>query len=77
MSDRINAVEGRLDRLAGRVYAQARRPVVDEQVRADTLDYARADWERAGVKLTEPVDPELEALLRLQAAPAPAPGTKG
>lgn len=66
MSDRINAVEGRLDRLAGRVYAQARKPRVDEQVTADLMDELRDQSAAA--------DPELAELLRLQSAPAVMPG---
>lgn len=70
-TDRLMALEGRLDRLAGRVYATSRKPQPNG-------DYTRADWEAAGVKLTEPadLDPDLAAELALQNAAPIAPGKR-
>jgi len=68
-TDRISIVEGRLDRLAGRVYSQARKrlPVDDDE------GARGADRSYAGV---DQLDPELAAELALQGAPAVSPGSR-
>lgn len=63
--DRISSVEGRLDRLAGRVYAQARKPQPVDDELPELVERGN------GV-----LDPELAAELALQRAPAVSPGLK-
>jgi len=67
INDRMLAVEGRMNRLAGRVYAQARRPREDDGYDAPDCAFANAEHPSA-------LDPELAAELALEQAPAVSPG---
>lgn len=67
--EELLVLEKRLDRLAGRVYAQGRRPITDEQAAGQIADDIRAAGNGA------PVDDDLAALIALQSAPAAKPGS--
>lgn len=67
-TDRLMALEGRLDRLAGRVYATSRKPQPP-----DEPEPALIDRSYAGVNQ---LDPELAAELALQNAAPIAPGKR-
>jgi len=64
--DELAAVNGRMDRLAGRIYAQTRKPSSSEPV---------SNGDTAALELEE-LDPELAAELRLQTAAPVSPGTR-
>jgi len=76
-TDRISIVEGRLDRLAGRVYSQARKRPPDDVLAElephERRQFAGSDRSYAGV---DQLDPELAAELALQGAPAVSPGSR-
>lgn len=64
VSEEVQGFEQRLQRLTGRVYAQSRRPAANTN--PDDYEYP------TGGEL----DPDLEAALALQTAPAVAPGKR-
>lgn len=66
--DELAAMSGRLDRLAGRVYQQSRRPPVSKR------DTALTDPDDA--HFDSDLDPELAAELALQSAPPVDPGKR-
>ena len=66
--DRLSAIEGRLDRLAGRLYATTRKP--------PPVDYEPSDVPDLVDRGNGALDAELEAALALQNAAPVAPGLR-
>lgn len=71
LRDDVTALSSRLDRVSGRVYAQARRPkLAQEQADDDLFQLPLQNGQG------DEIDPELAATIALQTAPPVAPGKR-